>query len=116
MSSPKRAASELEAALQDLLSVFHADRSNPEAVESLSDRCALLTAELVDATTSCTRRELEEAGPALRRAQRLNVIARDLVETQRDEAGTLITATQRARRTLGADAPVQDGTSCDLKA
>ena len=116
MRSPKSTADELEAALQDLLSVFHADGSTAEVIDSLGDRCALLTAELIEATTACTPGELEEAGPALRRAQRLNVIARGLVESQRAEAGTLITAAQRARRTLGADAPVQDGTSCDVKA
>ena len=54
--------------------------------------------------------------PLLRRAQRLNVIARGVVERQRETAGTLITSAQRARRTLGADAPVSDGTSCDVKA
>ena len=116
MMSPKGKAGELETALQDLLSVFHADGSTPEVIAALSDRCALLTAELIEATTACTPGELEDAAPALRRAQRLNVIARGLVERQREEAGTLITVAQRARRTLGADAPVQDGTSCDVKA
>ncbi len=116
MRSPKSAASALEGALQDLLSVFHAERSTPEVVASLHERCDLLTAELVEATTSCTPSELQDAAPALRRAQRLNVIARGLVERQREETGTLITAAQRARRALGADAPVQDGTSCDVKA
>ena len=116
MRSPKSTACELEAALQDLLSVFHANGATPETVSSLSDRCEHLTVELVEATTACTPSELEDAAPALRRAQRLNVIARSLVERQREEAGTLITVTQRARRTLGADAPVQGGTSCDVKA
>jgi len=116
MRSPKSTAGELEAALQDLLSVFHTDGSTPDVIASLSDRCALLTAELIEATTACTPGELEDAGPALRRAQRLNVIARGLVEGQRGEAGTLIAAAQRARRALGTDAPVQDGTSCDVKA
>ena len=116
MSSPKRAASALEAALQDLLAVFHAERSTPEVVKSLHERCALLTTELVEATTSSTPSELEDAAPALCRAQRLNAIARGLVERQREETGSLITSAQRARRTLGADAPVKDGTSCVVRA
>ena len=116
MKSPMSAASALEEALQDLLAVFHAERSTPEVVASLHERCDLLTTELVEATASCTSSELEDAAPALRRAQRLNVIARGLVQRQRDEAGSLITSAQRARRTLGADAPVKDGTSCDVRA
>jgi hypothetical protein len=116
MRSLQSAASALEAALQDLLSIFHAERSTPEVVVSLQARCVLLTTQLVEATASSTPGELEDAAPALRRAQRLNVIAREVVEQQREAAGTLITSAQRARRALGSDAPVADGTSCDVQA
>lgn len=116
MRSVKSAARNLEAALQDLLAIFNGEGSTPEVVASLHERCVLLTTQLAEATTSSTPGELEDAAPALRRAQRLNAIARGLVDRKREEAGTLITSAQRARRTLGADAPVSDGTSCDVKA
>jgi hypothetical protein len=116
MRSLQSAASALETALQDLLAIFHSERATPEVVASLQDRCALLTTQLVEATTSSTSSELDAAAPALRRAQRLNAIARGVVERQREAAGTLIASAQRARRTLGGDAPVADGTSCDVQA
>jgi hypothetical protein len=116
MRSLKSAAGNLEAALQDLLAIFNEDGSTPEVIASLQERCVLLTTQFAEATASSTPDELEGAAPALRRAQRLNAIARGLVERKREEAGTLITSAQRARRTLGADAPVSDGTSCDVKA
>jgi len=116
MSGVMRAADALEAALKDLLGIFGEEGTTPEVVASLSGRCSDLTTRLVTATTSCTREELEDAAPALRRAQRLNVIASGVVKCQRDTAGTSIAGAQRARRTLGADAPVSDGTSCDVQA
>jgi len=116
MRSLKSAASALEESLQDLLALFHAESPAPEVVASLRDRCALLTTQLVEATVSSTPGEIEGAATVLRRAQRLNVIARGAVERQRETAGTLITSTQRARRALGVDAPVKDGVSCDVKA
>ena len=116
MSGVKSAANALEAALQDLLAIFHGEGSTPEILSSLLDRCSTLTTQLVGATAASTSEELHDAAPALRRAQRLNAIARGIVERQRDDAGNLITSTRRARRTLGADAPVSDGISCDLQA
>ena len=116
MSDVKSAASALEAALQDLLAVFHEEGVTPEVLASLQGRCSKLTTHLVGVTASSTSEELQEAAPALRRAQRLNAIACGMVERQRDAAGTLITSTQRARRSLGANAPVPDGASCDIQA
>jgi len=116
MSSVKIAANALEAALQDLLAIFHNEGSTPQVLASLLGRCSTLTTHLVGATAASTSEELQDAAPALHRAQRLNAIARGVVERQRDTAGSLITSTRRARRTLGADAPVSDGTSCDMQA
>jgi len=116
MNGISRAATALEEALQELLAVFSDDATTPEAVARLHERCCDLTTRLVTATTSSTSSELQDAAPALRRAQRLNAIARGVVERRRDSAGALITCAQRARRTLGAGAPVPDGTSCDMQA
>ena len=91
-------------------------RAFTAAIGQLQARCHDLTNELVEAATICTREELEEAGPALQRAQRMNAIARGVVERQRDATGAQVTSAQRVRRTLGSDAPVGDGQSCDLRA
>ena len=116
MNGLTQAATALEEALQELLAVFGADATRPEAVVSLQERCCDLTTRLVTATTSSTSEELQDAEPALRRAQRLNAIARGVVERRRDTTGTLIAGVKQARRTLGASAPVPDGTSCDVQA
>ena len=116
MTSVRDAAIALEEALKDLLGVFGDAPGSPEILKSLSDRCAGLTTRLVTATAACTSAELEEAEPALRRAQRLNAIAHGVVERQRDGAGTQLATVQRARRDLGSNAPVPDGTSCDISA
>ena len=109
-------AIELESSLRELLGVLGEGGASSEAIGQLQARCHDLTNELVEATTICTREELEEAGPALQRAQRLNAIARGVVERQRDATGAQMTGAQRVRRTLGSDAPVGDGQSCDLRA
>lgn len=116
MNDTNRAAIALEEALRELLGVFHDEATAPEAMARVHDRCSELTTRLVAATSASTPAELEDAAPALRRAQRLNAIARGIVERQRGIAGTLIAGVQRARRAIGADAPIPDGTSCDLKA
>jgi len=112
----EQAAVALEGSLRELLGVLGEDGATPEAVGQLQSRCHDLTTRLVGATTACTASELEEAAPALRRAQRLNAIARGVVERQRDAAGALIAGAQRIRRTMGTNAPVSDGSSCDVRA
>ena len=116
MNNTQCVANELESSLRELLGVLGDGGASSEMIGQLQTRCHDLTNELVEATTTCTREELEEARPALQRAQRLNAIARGVVERQRDAAGALKTGAQRARRTLGSDAPVGDGQSCDLRA
>lgn len=116
MNGLTHAATALEEALKELLAVFGDEATTPEAITSLQERCCELTTRLVAATTSSTGEELQDAAPALRRAQRLNAIARGAVKRRRDTAGTLIASVQQARRTLGADAPVSNGTSCDMQA
>jgi hypothetical protein len=109
-------ASELEASLRELLGVLGEGGATADAVGQLQTRCHDLTNALVEATTTCTATELGEAKPALQRAQRLNAIARGVVEAQRDAAGAQIAGAQRIKRTLGSDAPVSDGQSCDVRA
>lgn len=116
MNDVNLAANALEEALKALLGIFGEESTTPEAIDRLHERCRALTTGLVTATTASSSAELQEAAPALRRAQRLNAIARALVEHQRDTAGTLIATAHQARRALGADAPVPDGTSCDVRA
>ena len=116
MNGLTHTATALEEALKELLAVFGDEATTPEAITSLQERCCELTTRLVAATTSSTGEELQDAAPALRRAQRLNAIARGVVERKRDSAGTTLASVQHARRTLGADAPVPEGTSCDVQA
>lgn len=116
MNSVSRAANMLEKALKELLAVFGEDSTTSAAIASLHERCCELTTDLVTVTTASTSTELQDAAPALRRAQRLNAIARGVVERKRDSAGSTLASVQHARRTLGADAPVPEGTSCDVQA
>ena len=116
MSKAQESASALESSLRELLGVLGEGRATAEAVSQLQTRCGDLTEALVEATVAATETELEEAKPALQRAQRLNAIARGVVERQRDATGDLIAGAQRIRRTLGSDAPVSDGKSCDVRA
>ena len=116
MNGLTQAATTLEEALQELLAIFGDDGTTPDAVTSLHERCNDLTTRLVAATTASTREEIQDAAPALRRAQRLNAIARGVVECRREATGTQIVGVQRARRTIGANAPTPDGTSCDVRA
>ena len=116
MNKAQEAASALEASLRELLGVLGEGGTTAEVVGQLQMRCGDLTEVLVEATTASTGTDLEEAKPALQRAQRLNAIARGVVERQRDVTGALIAGAQRIRRTLGSDAPVSDGKSCDVRA
>ena len=116
MNKAQEAASALEESLRELLGVLGEGGATAEAVTQLQTRCGDITEALVEATIASTASELEEAKPALQRAQRLNAIARGVVERQCDVTGGLITGAQRIRRTLGSDAPVSDGTSCDVRA
>lgn len=102
--------------MRELLGVLGEEGATADVIGQLQTRCHDLTRKLVEAATASTRAELEEAKPALQRAQRLNAIARGVVERQRDATGALIAGAQRIRRTLGSDAPVSDGQSCDVRA
>ena len=92
MNDLSQAAIALEEALKALLGIFGQESTTPEAIDRLHERCCDLTTGLVTATTASSSAELQEAAPALRRAQRLNAIARALVE---------LASHERLRLTMG---------------
>jgi hypothetical protein len=116
MNHVQEAAGALEASLGELLGVLGEGGASAEVVGHLQMRCHELTTSLVQVTAECESAELEEAKPVLLKAQRLNAIARGVVEHQRDAAGALVAGAQRIKRTLGSDAPIADGSSCDVRA
>ena len=86
MNKAQGVASELEASLRELLGVLGEGGATADVAGQLQTRCHDLTNALVEATTTCTATELGEAKPALQRAQRLNAIARGVVEGSANQA------------------------------